>query len=59
MGTDVLPQEVLVGMSSAELQAVRALFGAGPVRRVHRYDAVRPYREREARSAGRARCGVL
>ncbi len=39
MVAEVLPPAVLAGMSSTDLEAVRALFGAGPLRRVHRYDA--------------------
>ncbi len=36
---DALPPEVLAGMSSAQVESVRALFGAGVARRLHRYDA--------------------
>ncbi len=36
---EALPPEVLTGMSAAQLESVRALFGAGLARRLHRYDA--------------------
>ena len=39
MITEALPPEVLAGMSSAQLEAVRALLGAGLARRLHQYDA--------------------
>jgi hypothetical protein len=38
---EALPADVLTELNAAQLDAVRALLGAGgdPVRRVHRYDA--------------------
>jgi YD repeat-containing protein len=39
MVTEALPPEVVAGLSSAQLEALRALFGAGTARRVHGYDA--------------------
>ena len=38
MIVEALPPEVLAGMSSAQLESVRALFGAGLARHLHRYD---------------------
>jgi len=39
MIVDAFPAEMLKGASPAQLEALRALYGAGVTRRVHRYDA--------------------
>jgi len=39
MVADALPAEMLEGLTSTQLEALRALFGAGPSRRQHCYDA--------------------
>ena len=39
MVVDAFPPEMLAGMSSAQLEALRALYGAGLTWRVHRDDA--------------------
>jgi hypothetical protein len=41
MVVDAFPSEMLAEMSSAQLEALRTLYGAGLSRRVHRYDAQR------------------